>query len=282
MNISVDEVKCKMCKKCISECPTKSLALTEGKISQVAPTLCLACGHCAAVCMENALSWNTNITNRSFELTDYPNDNSHVINIFKKTRSIRMFKSDKIDKDTIVKLISYAETAPSGDNFRKREYIVVNDSESIDKMELLLFAYFNKLVRFLPSFVIKVISLYSKTLAEEVKFITAIIKSHKARDLEEDRSFFRNAPCVIFITGPKKSMLANDDCVAAQNYMRLAGTTMGIGSCIIGFAQKSKGLLEMYLGIDKNKKIYAATIFGFQSNKYLKSIDYPKPSINWK
>jgi ferredoxin len=79
MTISVDEVKCKMCKKCISECPTTSLALTEGKISQVAPTLCLACGHCSAVCMENALSWDTDMTNRSFELTDYPIDNSHVI-----------------------------------------------------------------------------------------------------------------------------------------------------------------------------------------------------------
>jgi hypothetical protein len=76
-------------------------------------------------------------------------------------------------------------------------------------------------------------------------------------------------------------MIAKDDCIAAQNYMRLSATMNGIGSCIIGFAQESKGVLEKFLNVEQNKRIYAATIFGYQENDFLKRISYSSPPIKW-
>jgi ferredoxin len=278
--LRVDNTKCKMCKKCISECRLKCLAEFGNTITQVAPQLCMACGHCAAVCTHNAITLENN-PNHNFILADFPTLTNKTIDVFRKTRSISKFKSDKIDADTLINIISLADMAPSCENNRNREYVIVNDVAAINTMDELLVDYW-KMFRFLPAVLIKAISLFSKTLASEVKQIVEIIKSVIKRKLEKGHMTFRNAPCAIFIVGPKNSIFAKEDCLGAQHYMRLSATTMGIASCIIGFAQDAKGVLEKYLKIDKNKKIYAATIFGIQENPYIKDIVYKNPTINWR
>ncbi len=279
--LKIDDVKCKRCLKCVSECPTRSLDYISNKTIQIEPLVCLACGHCISVCLHNAISWNDQQKPQPFSLIDFHSNNSQVSDVFIKTRSVRKFNQTKIDKEIISKIISDAEMAPSGDNFRKREYIVVNNVEIIDKMETLLANYYKKAARLLSPIVIRAISIYSKPLANELKFAASIVNSIRNRKLENKHTFFRDAPCVIFILSPKKSMLAKDDCIAAQNYMRLSATMNGLGSCIIGYAQESKGVLERFLNIEKDKKIYAATIFGYQENDFLKKINYSNPPIKW-
>lgn len=201
--------------------------------------------------------------------------------VFIETRSVRKFNQNEISQEIISKIIADAETAPSGDNFRKREYIVVNSTATIDKMETLLADYYKKVANLLSSTALRVISIYSKSLAQELRFAASVVKSIKNRKFENKHTIFRDAPCVIFILGPKKSMLSKDDCIAAQNYLRLSATMNGLGSCIVGFAQESKGVLEKYLNVEKDKKIYAATILGYQENKFHKKITYLNPPIRW-
>jgi nitroreductase/NAD-dependent dihydropyrimidine dehydrogenase PreA subunit len=279
--LKIDDIKCKRCLKCISECPTISLDYIANKTVQIDPSICLACGHCISACIHNAISLNERQKPQPFSLTDFDYKISQVSDVFIKTRSVRKFKQLSIDKEIISRIISDAEMAPSGDNLRKREYIVVNNAEIIDKMETLLANYYKNTARFLSPIVIRTISIYSKSLAKELKFAASIVKSIKNRKLENKHTIFRDAPCVIFILGLQKSMLAKDDCIAAQNYMRLSATMNGIGSCIVGFAQESKGVLEKFLNVDQDKRIYAATIFGYQENDFLKRIKYFSPPIKW-
>jgi ferredoxin len=279
--LEIDNITCKRCMKCISECPTKSLDFIANKIVQIEPSICLSCGHCISVCFHNAISWDEHQKQQPFTLSDFHSNNSQLSDVFIKTRSIRKFNQNKINKANISKIIADAETAPSGDNFRKREYIVVDNLEIIEKMETLLTNYYKKVASFLSPIVIRATSIYSKSLANELKFAVSIVKSLKNRKLENKHTIFKDAPCVIFILGPKKSMLAKDDCIAAQSYMRLSATMNGIGSCIIGFAQESKGVLEKFLNVEQNKRIYAATIFGYQENDFLKRISYYSPPIKW-
>lgn len=277
--LKIDEKKCRKCLKCISECPTKTLEFIDDKTVQIEPSICILCGHCMSVCLHDAILWNEHRKQKPFSLTDF--NSTQLSDIFIKTRSIRKFKQITVDKDIISKILKDAETAPSGDNFRRREYIIVNKKETIDQMEKLLSDYYTKIARLFSPLVIRVISMYSKPLAKELKFVAAIIKSIKNRKLENRHTIFKDAPCVILILGPKKSMITKDDCIAAQNYMRLSATMNGLGSCIIGFAQESKGVLEKFLNVEKDKQIYAATIFGYQENDFLKRIDYLNPPIKW-
>jgi ferredoxin len=279
--ILIDDKKCTRCLKCIAECPTCSLDHASGTTIQAEPAICIACGHCISVCPFNALAWNEQQQPRPFSISDIPPESSDLSDIFTRTRSIRKYQHTAIDKDILSSIISDAETAPSGENFRRREYIVVNNSDTIREMENLLTDYYSKIARLLSPIVFSILSLYSKPLVKELGFATSVVASIKKRKLENTHTLFRDAPCVIFITGPKKSLLAKDDCIAAQNYMRLSATTHGLGSCIIGFAQESKGVLEKFLNIEKDRRIYAATIFGYQKNEFLKKITYENPKIKW-
>ncbi len=61
--ISIEEIKCTMCKVCVFHCPTYSFAMekTDGKLKLTFRLAnCIACGHCVEVCPENALSIDYN------------------------------------------------------------------------------------------------------------------------------------------------------------------------------------------------------------------------------
>ena len=102
------------------------------------------------------------------------------------------------------------------------------------------------------------------------------------RKTSEGKShIFRGAPCVVFLVAPKNYDQSRDDCVAAQHYMMLYAQSLGIGSCIIGYAQYAHKKLERYLKIPKDKRIFAVTIFGYPQYRYRKTIQYHPPSITW-
>lgn len=87
---------------------------------------------------------------------------------------------------------------------------------------------------------------------------------------------------MIFIAAPKNYDQSRDDCVAAQNYMMLFAQSLGIGSCIIGYAQYAHKKLARYLKIPKDKQIFAVSIFGYPRLSYKKVVRYREPSITWK
>jgi ferredoxin len=279
--IHIDTEKCTRCLRCVTECPTKCLAIENDTVIRVASAVCLACGHCISVCSSDAISWRSEDGRSPFSIAGFDDDDSNVPGVFRRTRSVRVFKPVKLDKTLIRKLVRDAEAAPSPDNFRNREYIVVDNTDTVFEMEVLLIKAFKKNVHLLHPLVIRALSIYSASLASELAFVVSLSKSIENRQLEREHVFFRDAPCVIFITGPKQSLFAKDECVAAQNYMRLSAMSSGVGSCIVGPAQESKGVIEKFLCVDRDRKIYAATIFGYQQNEFRKRISYPDPSITW-
>jgi nitroreductase len=57
-----------------------------------------------------------------------------VLDLIFKRRSIRIYDREKLDKETITKLLQAAMAAPSASNSRPWEFVVVTDVETLDKM----------------------------------------------------------------------------------------------------------------------------------------------------
>ena len=53
--------KCTRCRQCIKDCPTQDFSV-EDKQEQIVfdGTRCISCGHCIAVCPENAIEYSNN------------------------------------------------------------------------------------------------------------------------------------------------------------------------------------------------------------------------------
>lgn len=75
---------------------------------------------------------------------------------------------------------------------------------------------------------------------------------------------FYNAPCLVYITGPKNVHSAPADCSLAASYFMLSAADRGLGACWVDLGShiKDKSLLSG-LGIPESHRIIATLILGY-------------------
>jgi len=279
--IEIDKNKCNICGNCVKVCVGKTLELIDNKIEQTKPRSCISCGHCAAICPEDAII-SLKDNPKAFLARSYDEGLNEVEKLLIGKRSVREYRKKDIDKDMLENFIHYAEKAPSSSNKRQREYIVITDNDKIFELEKVMLKKFNSLKIIINPFVSNLIKIFNKKLANNILMLKAGIDQMNIDFANADYQIFRNAPCIIFILGPKKAAQAKDDCVIAEQYMMLYAQSYGIGSCIIGYAQFAHKTLEKVLKIKKGYSIYAVSIFGYPKYTYKKEIQYMnKPETTW-
>ncbi|MCP4217632.1 MAG: 4Fe-4S dicluster domain-containing protein [bacterium] len=278
--IQINSETCNGCGTCVAVCPPEALEMKNGCPIVTGGERCIVCGHCAAICPTGSVSSHPD--NSLFSVIPIPDNTPPEQKVLLLKRSVRKFKTEKPGDELLKSLIYYGEKAPSSHNFRKREYIVVTDLEKIKEMEQRVAKVYKSLLGFLKPPVLKILSWFSKPTASVMEEFIADFKHLVNKASTGDSPVFRAAPCVVCIIGPKNYDQSKDDCVAAQHYMMLYGHTRGLGSCIIGYAHYAHKPLEKYLGIPKDKRIYAVSIFGYPKYNYKKEIRYPEPPITWK
>jgi len=279
--IEIDPNKCTVCGNCVKICPGKTLEVINKNLEQTKPMSCISCGHCAAICPEDAII-SVKDNPKAFTAQSYDDGLNEVEKLLVGKRSVREYRKKDIDKDMLENFIHYAEKAPSSSNKRKREYIVITDKDKILELEKVMMKKFNSLKIIINPFVSNLIKIFNKKLANNILMLKAGLDQMNIDFANADYQIFRNAPCIVFILGPKKAAQIKDDCIIAQQYMMLYAQSHGIASCIIGYAQFAHKLLEKVLQVKKGYSIYAVSIFGYPKYTYKKEIQYLKePPITW-
>lgn len=124
-------------------------------------------------------------------------ENAVIENIMAR-RSIRRYKAEPVDRETMMKILECGINAPSGQNKQSWEVRVVDNP----------------------------------ALMEEMK--EAIAAAHPALDPEMAKGCFRDAPTMIFIArDPSYDFSAYDCGLLAQNIM-LSACSLGVGSVCLG------------------------------------------------
>ena len=140
-------------------------------------------------------------------------------------RSVRKYRNQFVDKDTIEKILDAGRMAPSAMNEQPWKFYVVTHKEKIQS--------FSKEI--------------SKITAKEFlkagpgRMIKNIIHlfnfSQRFQYLKTKDHVFYEAPVVIFITGPRNNEWADLDIgMCAQNIM-LAAKSMGLDTCPVGLGK---------------------------------------------
>lgn len=127
------------------------------------------------------------------------NRSEAVISTIMERRSIRKYKPQPVNRDTMQTILKCGINAPNGMNKQSWEVRVVDNPEFIDG-------------------------------------ITAIYKKYNP-EAAADASFknmFRNAPTVVFIANDPSYDCSQIDCGLLGGNMILAAQSMGIGSCCLG------------------------------------------------
>jgi len=138
----------------------------------------------------------------------------NVLQAIRERRAVRDFRPEPVSAGLLYQLISAASWAPSAINEQPWQFTVITDKAVLDEIS-------------------------DRAKAWMRKDLDAWPRSDHFRDILAEPEFhiFYNAPCLVVIsttsTGP---WMREDAALAAENLMLLA-TSLGLGSCWIGFAQ---------------------------------------------
>ena len=232
--------------------------------------MCLLCGHCAAICPQEAVSIPfMDSTHAQKRPEDWNIGYEKVATFLKGRRSIRSFENTNIDKSEIEKLIDVARYAPTGSNTQTIKWMVFSN----DKMGAL------------TKFIIDFLKSKKDSIgAEQQMFFNKIIGAwEKGQD-----PILRKSPHLILVHGissPSTEIIKHIDGTIALDYFELIAAAAGFGTCWAGFfyfaiAEKYEPLME-YINLPKDHVCHGAVMFGKPKVKYHLIPSRNKADITW-
>ncbi|MED4957977.1 nitroreductase family protein [Paenibacillus macerans] len=283
--LRIDQELCRTCGLCSAICVDDVFAPARPGAypDPVHEQNCISCGHCVAICPAEAISHNRL---RREKTVAFEEKRPHVTPeemelLLRSKRSIRHFKNTPVPRERIDKLLEIAQQAPSDTNSQDRRYIVVTDLRTLDELEERLIGYYKSLIFWMKGPVRKFLGLFTPHLMEELGKVLPDFKAMVRKHEQGEKPVFRGAPCVIFIYGSKGNLMGKDNCLIAQDYLMLQAETMGLGSCIIGYATGAPGTLAKFLNIPKGMQVYSAVTLGYPKYRSPRGVDRNDPVVRW-
>jgi nitroreductase len=223
-----------------------------------------------AVCPTNSIVFQNNNTDsienlKSFDVTNFDNFLSSI-------RSVRHFKNTLIDNLTINNLIKIAKQAPAASNWRTSDILIISDSSKISSMEKITIAHFKKLLSLFNPFIINILGIFRSSLKNYLLKNKPSILQLIDKYEQGHNPVFHNAPHVAVFYGPSVNKLSKDNCDAMMHYFRIYAHSLGIGSCIIGYAYNARKDLKKFLDLPKEYDVFGFIIFGYPLLSFRKAI----------
>ncbi|MBF0482706.1 MAG: nitroreductase family protein [Desulfovibrionaceae bacterium] len=243
--IKVDDAACKRDGMCADVCPTGCIELdAEGLPRQTKGAMCIACGHCVAVCPHEALG-NSNLDAAGMlPLPESLPDAASVRGLMLSRRSVRVYKDTPVPAATLAGLLDTARHAPTAVNTQNVAYAACADPAKTREAARLCIEW------------LRGAGVYPHMVAAW----------DKGRD-----AALRGAPAIVVAHCPADYAWGETDCVIAVSYLELFAAASGLGTCWAGLltraAQASADLARL-LAIPEGSVARAALMIGYPKYRY--------------
>jgi len=280
--IEIDRGLCTGCGLCVTVCPAGTISLREGK-AIVSGGESISCGHCEAVCPQEAIR----ITAIDEEMSRYKTfmpekqwlppgkySTSALVQLMASRRSCRCFTDRPVDRDMLEDLIKIGVTAPSGTNSQSWTFTLLPTRKAVTTLAGHIASYYGRLnttaektlLRMFLKLIGKIeLDAYYRGYYRKVK--GALEEWHGSG---KDRLFHGSTAAILVGSKPGASCPAEDALLATQNIL-LAAHSMGLGSCLIGYAvaaMKRDPSIRQSIGIPLEEEIHAVIALGYPDEVY--------------
>ena len=280
--IEIERSLCNGCGSCVSVCPTGTISLVDRKAAATGGES-ISCGHCEAVCpqaairviaIDHEMSRYITFTAEKQWLAPGKYSTSGLVRLMASRRSCRSFLERPVDRTLLEDLIKIGITAPSGTNSQAWTFTILPTRQAVFSLAGPVAAYFRKLnmtaektmLRFFLKYIGKgELDAYYQTYYQKIK---DALKQWEEEG--KDRLFHGSTAAIVVGSRPGASCPAEDALLATQNIL-LAAHSMGLSSCLIGFAvaaMKKDPSIQLTLGIPLEEGIHAVIALGYADEVY--------------
>jgi len=252
-DFAVDREKCVHCGACLSAC-LRGILIDDGEgVPRLNPdnaALCSFCGHCSAVCPENAVvspgyngEWAIPLETAS------PVDFAAARAFILSCRSTRRYKDQAVPKEEVLELLDVARRAPTASNLQAVRWVAINDREKAKRFTALIMDWLDTVARYDPG------------MSGRYNVDNMLANYRNGYD-----PILRGTSNAVFALTDKDVVWGRTDAAIALTYFCLAAHARKIGSCWCGFgvtALKTFAPLREFLGLQPNDLVHAMAFFGY-------------------
>jgi len=279
----VDPDSCIGCGLCLEVCPDKTLTMLDGK-AVVTGTYSMGCGHCEAVCPVDAI--RVDALEHPFSLSSaavddrwLPHgeyDTAQLVRLMRSRRSCRNYSTEKVDRSLLEDLVKIGTTAPSGTNSQLWTFTVLARREEVVILGEQIARFFTKLNRMAEKSWLRFLNRYlgSDELGRYYRCHYNTVRDGLSLWTDEGQdTLFHGAPAAILIGGKKEASSPSEDAILASQNIMLAAHSLGLGTCMIGFAVEAirrDRRIRKILALPDDETIFAVLALGHPAERYAK------------
>lgn len=270
--LTIDKTKCKQDGICAAECPRRIITLENGnhfpRIAAADEASCMVCGHCVAVCPHGALS----VT--GVEVEACPEIKKELVlswdqatQFLRSRRSIRWFKDEAVDRETLTRLIETARYAPTASNAQNLQWTVIEGREKLEPLSRQTIEWMERVVETQPA---------SPAAGYFRRVVDGWTAGHDG--------ILRTARTLIVPSAPKENANGLVDLSIALAYLELAALPLGVGTCWAGLlrgAMLATPALVESMGLPEGHTWFYPMMIGYPKFKYHRLPERKAPVIHW-
>lgn len=281
--VVIDKTKCTACGVCAEICPYRAIGLEQGTAAYILDS-CFLCGHCQALCPEDAvrlpgLSGDLGLTTIK-ELNDSDISRKisgpELVSLMRSRRSCRSYREEDVSPEELLDLVKIGTTAPSGTNSQAWNFVILPTREDMVRFGGMVGDYYRRLNRLAENPIlrglIKIVG--GDSLGRYYRNYYQSVKQALAEwDEGGTDRLFHGAVAAILVTGKKDASCPAEDALLATQNILLAAHTMGLGSCLIGFAveaMRRTPQLKRKLKIPDDEEIFSVITLGYPAVTFIR------------
>jgi len=281
MIVAINTEQCTTCGVCSDICPRhipETITDGNGKVTRISPersALCMACGHCVAVCPNDAISVE------GLSAMDYEPARPVTIsdidffNLLKKRRSIRRYTDKPVPRKMISRIVEAVSTAPTGTGRSSVGVIVIDKAETLSRFSKGIYQLYEGLEKGLENPIGRLIikrRVGAKLFRTMEDFLMPGMHWY-IRWYREGRSneILRDCPAVMLFHGPIHEPATEENCLIAAFHAVLMAEILGVGTCLndmIPPACSRDPLLRELLGLPADRAVYASLTMGYSKYQF--------------
>ena len=278
----IDQEKCIGCELCVKVCPSQTISMQDGR-AVVSGERSLQCGHCVAVCPVDAVRVETiDQQSLAFNTFDLENkwlphgefDTSRLVQLMASRRSCRNYTAQTVDRSILEDLVKVGTTAPSGTNCQDWTFTVLPDRAAVIEFGQCIGSFFRRLNRMAEKWWMRqAIKLLGKPALEFYYRQYYLSVKEGLAEWEQHRRdrLFHGATAVVVVASKTGGSCPMEDAMLATQNILLGAHSMGLGTCLIGFAVeaiRNDPTIKKFLTIPDAESVYAVIALGYPNEKY--------------